>query len=115
MIVAIFIFSAILLINIVLLLLFRFNFKTYNKDLEAFSWPTISILLAARNEEEYLRACVETIFMLDYPKEKIQILIGNDDSEDHTQDVIDALISEDERVVSVPIAQGYQRIGSVSE
>jgi cellulose synthase/poly-beta-1,6-N-acetylglucosamine synthase-like glycosyltransferase len=106
--IAIIIFSVVLCINLCLLLLFRLNFKTYNQDLEAFSWPSISILIAARNEEQHLKNCVDAILNLDYPKEKVQILIGNDASEDATQSIIDLLREQDSRIQSVIIEQGYK-------
>lgn len=44
----------------------------------------ISILLPARNEEKVLQRCLDGFSMLNYPKENLQILLGNDNSEDGT-------------------------------
>ncbi|MEH0157749.1 glycosyltransferase [Limibacter armeniacum] len=46
--------------------------------------PYISILLAVRNEEENLGNCLDALLALNYPKEKLEILVGNDASEDDT-------------------------------
>lgn len=58
-------------------------------------YPFISVLLAARNEAKYLHTCLEALANLNYPKQCLEILIGDDDSEDQTaqiaQDFIDAL------------------------
>jgi cellulose synthase/poly-beta-1,6-N-acetylglucosamine synthase-like glycosyltransferase len=47
--------------------------------------PSISILIAARNEEKNITRCLTSLQRLNYPLSKLQILIGNDSSEDDTQ------------------------------
>ena len=42
--------------------------------------PKVSVLLAVRNEEENILRCLEALEDMDYPKNKIEILIGNDRS-----------------------------------
>lgn len=63
----------------------------YKSDLEPAppNWPNISIWVAARNEENNLEACLNSLIQLDYPKNKIQILVGNDQSTDQTPQIID--------------------------
>jgi cellulose synthase/poly-beta-1,6-N-acetylglucosamine synthase-like glycosyltransferase len=51
-------------------------------------WPKISILVAARNEEKNIGGCLEALIHLDYPQNKIQIIVGNDQSTDRTRDII---------------------------
>src|SRR5579872_3051029 len=46
--------------------------------------PLISILVAARNEEANIGACLDALLKQDYPKEKIEIWVGDDQSEDNT-------------------------------
>lgn len=48
-------------------------------------WPLISILVAARDEEANLPACLDALVHLDYPKDKLLIIIGNDQSVDQTE------------------------------
>ena len=48
------------------------------------SLPTVSILIPARNEAQNLPACLDSLLQLDYPKEKLEILVGDDQSEDGT-------------------------------
>lgn len=72
-----------------LLLLYRSNAKPY----EGLSnYPNISILVAARNEENNILHCLESLAQLDYPKDKIEILIGNDSSTDTTGQIIDNFV-----------------------
>lgn len=56
--------------------------------------PTISILIAARNEEENILDLLKSIEQLTYPKEAIQILIGNDNSTDRTAEIVAHFISQ---------------------
>lgn len=56
--------------------------------------PTVSFLVPAWNEEKTLRKTVESILNVDYPKEKIQIIIINDGSIDKTAEIATDLIIE---------------------
>ena len=53
---------------------FLFQYKSHLEP-APFNWPFISIWVAARNEEANLEACLNSLIHLDYPKNKIQILI----------------------------------------
>lgn len=50
--------------------------------------PMVSILLAARNEEKTIERCLKSLSEIDYPKDKIEILVGNDDSDDGTETIV---------------------------
>lgn len=56
------------------------------------SYPIVSILVAARNEEENISRCLRSLEQLNYPKEQVEILIGNDQSTDSTEAVIQEYI-----------------------
>ena len=49
--------------------------------------PFISIIIPARNEEKLIRSCISSLNQLDYPKEKIEIIIVDGLSTDNTRDV----------------------------
>ena len=53
----------------------------------------ISILIAARNEEKNIVECLQHLEKLHYPKDLIQIIIGDDHSEDNTLSIIENYIS----------------------
>jgi len=77
--------------------LFRYevynNFQTLqNEDPSVF--PQISIWVACRNEEKNIEHCLLSLLDLNYPKDKIQILIGNDQSTDNTRQKILAVIEQ---------------------
>jgi 1,2-diacylglycerol 3-beta-glucosyltransferase len=46
--------------------------------------PFVSILIAARDEEKNIIHCLRAIHALQYPKEKIEVWIGDDQSADNT-------------------------------
>ena len=72
------------------------NFRSYH--FEHSTYPQISILVAARNEENNIEACLRALLAVDYPKEKMEILVGNDDSTDNTLPLANALAKEDKRI-----------------
>ena len=49
--------------------------------------PTVSILIAARNEEKNLPDCLSALEKLDYPKDKMEVLVINDRSDDKTEEI----------------------------
>lgn len=55
--------------------------------------PNISILVAFRNEEQNLLACCRALDNLDYPNEKLEILLINDQSEDNSRQIVSEFIS----------------------
>lgn len=56
--------------------------------------PFVSILLAARNEEDLIIRCLESLANLDYPTDKLEILIGDDASTDNTASLVKSFIAE---------------------
>jgi cellulose synthase/poly-beta-1,6-N-acetylglucosamine synthase-like glycosyltransferase len=52
-------------------------------------WPSVSVIIPARNEELTLERCLTALQALDYPAERLQIIIVNDRSTDATRTVLD--------------------------
>jgi cellulose synthase/poly-beta-1,6-N-acetylglucosamine synthase-like glycosyltransferase len=73
------------------------------KTITPVEWPAISILVAARNEEHNIEACLQALSELDYPENRIQILVGNDQSEDHTREKIAAFAQTSDNIQLVDI------------
>jgi cellulose synthase/poly-beta-1,6-N-acetylglucosamine synthase-like glycosyltransferase len=48
--------------------------------------PTVSILVVAYNEEDRIEARIENLLALDYPRDRVEIVIGSDGSTDATVD-----------------------------
>ena len=63
---------------------------------------TVSVLLAVKNGEKFLRAKLQSIFALDYPRELLQVLVISDGSDDRT----DAIAAEFADVVLIRVPAG---------
>jgi cellulose synthase/poly-beta-1,6-N-acetylglucosamine synthase-like glycosyltransferase len=57
-------------------------------------FPMVSILLAARNEEQLILRNLTAINALNYPKDRLEVLIGNDDSTDNTAQLVTDFIED---------------------
>jgi 1,2-diacylglycerol 3-beta-glucosyltransferase len=53
------------------------------------SWmPTVSVVVAARNEERTIHRCLESLANLDYPPDKLEVILVDDQSTDRTHEII---------------------------
>ncbi len=52
------------------------------------SRPSVSIIIAARNEEENIGRCLRSMCGLTYPREKLEILVVDDRSTDRTAEIV---------------------------
>jgi len=50
--------------------------------------PMVTLLITAYNEQEVIAAKLENSLALDYPRERLQILVAADGSDDHTVDIV---------------------------
>ena len=56
--------------------------------------PTVSVVLAARNEAASIGARLENLAALDYPAEKLEVIVASDGSDDATIEVARAVAGE---------------------
>ena len=49
----------------------------------------VSVVVAARNEETQIRACIDALLLQDYPQDLLEIIIVNDRSEDETPSILE--------------------------
>jgi cellulose synthase/poly-beta-1,6-N-acetylglucosamine synthase-like glycosyltransferase len=73
--------------------------------------PAISILIAAHNEEAVIEEKLQSIFSGNYPTEKLEVLIGSDNSTDRTNEIINAL---SKKYSHLKLTAFTERIGKVS-
>jgi glycosyltransferase involved in cell wall biosynthesis len=50
--------------------------------------PLVSVIVPCRNEQGWIRACLESILGNDYPKERLEVLIVDGMSDDSTRDIV---------------------------
>jgi len=77
---------ALAFINVQVYTLFSIQ-KPEEKQVGLEDYPVVSILLAARNEEQNILICLDSLAALNYPDERLEILIGDDNSSDNTFDL----------------------------
>ena len=65
----------------------------------------VTILIAARNEADTIIHCLRSVAALSYPKEHLQVLIGDDASEDETASLITDFIKDKPHFELVHIKQ----------
>ncbi|MDZ7778647.1 MAG: glycosyltransferase [Gemmatimonadota bacterium] len=51
-------------------------------------WPRVSISVPAYNEEDQIRDLVKSLLALDYPRDRLQLLIISDASSDRTDEIV---------------------------
>lgn len=85
------------------LLVFWFIFYLTNKDRikdeindtsELKVFPLVSVIVPAYNEENTIIKTLESILNLDYPNEKLEVLVMNDGSKDNTEEVVNNFIKK---------------------
>ena len=54
--------------------------------------PTVTILIPAHNEEDVIEKKIDNCFSLDYPKDKLEVLVTSDHSTDKTNKIVESYI-----------------------
>ncbi len=77
-------------------------------DQRTFDYPKVSILIPAHNEEKVIAATVEAMLHLEYPRDKLDILVINDGSSDATGAIVSSYAKQDSRLrlFNVPPGEG---------
>jgi cellulose synthase/poly-beta-1,6-N-acetylglucosamine synthase-like glycosyltransferase len=73
---------------VILWLLSRFHEEEWAVQADPAVWPEVSIVIAAHNEELVIGRRIENLLALEYPPERLQILIGSDGSTDRTSEIV---------------------------
>ncbi len=68
-------------------------FKNYKK-LNDSELPSISIIVAARNEEKNILRCMKSLDALIYDEDKIEIILVNDNSTDSTAEIMNSFVKD---------------------
>ncbi len=95
-------------------LLTVFGFKNYVKSLKEkekfdsadYQFPTCSILIPAHNEEKVIGKTLEAMLRLNYPKDKLKIVVINDGSTDRTGEITQHYANQDSRIIFYNVAKG---------
>ena len=59
---------------------------------DTLDWPTVTVFIAAHNEEAVIGSSLENLLQVDYPADKFRLIPVNDRSKDRTREIIDAFV-----------------------
>ena len=76
------------------------------ENMTHFDNPRVCILIPAHNEETVIEKTLEAMIRLDYPTDKLEILVINDGSSDRTGEIVESLSKRDRRVRSYNVPKG---------
>jgi cellulose synthase/poly-beta-1,6-N-acetylglucosamine synthase-like glycosyltransferase len=75
-------------------------------DETTYDFPSCTVLIPAHNEELVIANTLESMLRLNYPKDKLEIVVINDGSTDATKQIVERIAAIDRRVVLFDIPQG---------
>ena len=73
--------------------------------------PVVSILIAAYNEENDIRQTIQNKIDLDYPRDKLEVIVVSDESEDATEAIVESFSNAE---ISVKLVRQQPRQGKTS-
>lgn len=68
--------------------------------------PDVSVIVAAHDEEAVIEARVRNLLGLDYPRDRLQIVVASDGSEDATDEIVERLASSEPRLRLIRAPRG---------
>lgn len=66
------------------------------------TFPTVSMIIAAYNEADGIEAKIKNCLELDYPDERLEVIIASDGSEDATNDIVERYASDNIKLLALP-------------
>lgn len=85
-------------------------FKKESKIQELTTFPVVTIAIPARNEEKAIEQTIRSAIALDYPADKLEILVLNHGSSDGTEEIAKEVIASSNanvRLINVSKTQGH--------
>ena len=70
----------------------------YRRPLRDTAVPTMSIIIAVHNEEAQIAAKLENCLGLDYPRERMEVIVASDHSTDATESIVENFAHRDGRI-----------------
>jgi cellulose synthase/poly-beta-1,6-N-acetylglucosamine synthase-like glycosyltransferase len=62
------------------------------------STPSVSLIVAAHNEDGVIERRLENLLALDYPLDQLEIVVASDESTDRTDELVEAVAAQEPRV-----------------
>ncbi len=74
-------------LSVVWIVVYLQNKKSLFKYAKILNFPSVTFLVPAYNEESHIGECLRSLIRLDYPKDKLKIIVINDGSKDKTREI----------------------------
>ncbi|MCD6222088.1 MAG: glycosyltransferase family 2 protein [Thermoplasmata archaeon] len=74
-------------------------------------YPKVSFIIPARNEEKYIKDCIESLLSLDYPQDKVEIIFAEGNSNDRTREIIEEYAKKHKNIKVYDNPSGNTAIG----
>jgi cellulose synthase/poly-beta-1,6-N-acetylglucosamine synthase-like glycosyltransferase len=68
--------------------------------------PTVTVIVAAHDEEDVIARRLENLLALDYPSERLEVVVASDDSSDRTEEIVAETAARERRVSLVRCPRG---------
>ncbi len=91
----------------------KLDFESYQPATD--DLPTVSIILAVFNEEKIIEEKIKSTFKTNYPLEKIEFLIGSDNSSDKTNEIIGNLQKKYKNLHFYPFTERQGKIKIINQ
>ncbi|MCD6467886.1 MAG: glycosyltransferase family 2 protein [Thermoplasmata archaeon] len=75
------------------------------------SYPKVSFIMPVLNEEKTLRKCLDSLLQLDYPMDKVEILIAKGPSTDKTNNILEEYAEEHGNIKLLDNPSGNTAVG----
>ena len=62
-------------------------------DIDVANWPSVTVLVAAHNEELVIEGSLRCLMEVDYPSDRLTVMPMNDRSTDRTREIIDSMVA----------------------
>lgn len=72
--------------------------------------PTVSLIIPAYNEEKVIAQKIENALALDYPRDRLEIIVASDGSTDGTNEIVRTFASQDVKLVALDLNQGKSSV-----
>jgi 1,2-diacylglycerol 3-beta-glucosyltransferase len=81
------------------------------RDLPDADLPPISVLVSCKNERFVVAGLVSALLALDYPADRLQLVVVDDGSDDGTGEILDARAAAEPRLLALHREAGQGRVG----
>jgi len=88
-------------------------FKKKNNRVDISLRPNVSIIIPAHNEDKVIEKKLRNLITLNYPMEKVEIIIASDNSTDQTNEIVEKFIKENKEY-NIKLYKVNKRLGKTN-